>query len=251
MATRADVDEMRRANARIAAAATAELEAFWKTLDVDNPKAAQRALTEFVVALVAKYGDLSAAVAADWFERLREKAGIRTAFAAVLGDLTPDEAVVKSTEWASRHLFSDSPAATLGPLGTIVDRYTLQPGRDTISASVAADPRRALWARVPTGETTCAFCVVMASRGAIYLSRESAGGGRGGVMGWLDSLFGEGDNYHGHCDCVPTPVWDRDELPEGYHPGELYDQYRDARRAAKSGDLKNILAEMRRQQGIA
>ncbi|WP_279020462.1 hypothetical protein [Mobiluncus mulieris] len=42
------------------------------------------------------------------------------------------------------------------------------------------------------GATTCDFCLMLASRGPVYGSSETAGG--------------EGNKYHDHCDCIPVPV---------------------------------------------
>lgn len=77
------------------------------------------------------------------------------------------------------------------------------------------------WARVPTGEETCDFCIMLASRGPVYLSEESAGG--------------DPDHYHPHCDCRIVPFWGTYEIGpsrrgslmsiEGYDPDALYEQY--------------------------
>ncbi|WP_327100056.1 hypothetical protein OIE68_15530 [Nocardia vinacea] len=128
-------------------------------------------------------------------------------------------------------------------------RLIMQPARDTIVESVEGDPADAQWARVPQGEVTCAFCLVMASRGAVYSSRAAASqviGRRGRTRGKRKL----GDSYHDDCDCQAVPFWDDDEYPEHYDPDALYQQYTDARDAVRSGDLKTILAELRRQQGI-
>lgn len=77
------------------------------------------------------------------------------------------------------------------------------------------------WARVPTGEETCDFCIMLASRGPVYLSEESAGG--------------DPDHYHPHCDCRIVPFWGTYDNGtsrrgssmsiEGYDPDALYEQY--------------------------
>lgn len=78
------------------------------------------------------------------------------------------------------------------------------------------------YARVPTGEETCDFCTMLASRGPVYHTEESAG------------AF---DHYHAHCDCRIVPFWGTyDAGPsrrgsimsvEGYDPDALYEQYVD------------------------
>lgn len=78
------------------------------------------------------------------------------------------------------------------------------------------------YARVPTGEETCDFCIMLASRGPVYHTEESAG------------AF---DHWHAHCDCRVVPFWGTYDVGpsrrgsvmsvEGYDPDELYDRYVD------------------------
>lgn len=67
-----------------------------------------------------------------------------------------------------------------------------------------------LFARVPSGATTCPFCLMLASRGFVYLSKESAG---------------EFDRFHRHCDCRIVPGYPGMEL-DGYDPDEYYDMWK-------------------------
>lgn len=73
------------------------------------------------------------------------------------------------------------------------------------------------YARIPTGNETCGFCLMLASRGFVYTSRYEAGDS-GGRYNW----------YHNLCDCRVMPGDETTEV-EGYDPDELYDRYLDAR----------------------
>lgn len=78
------------------------------------------------------------------------------------------------------------------------------------------------YARVPTGDETCDFCIMLASRGPVYHTEETAG------------AF---DHWHAHCDCRVIPCWGTFEIGpsrrgsamsiEGYDPDALYEQYVD------------------------
>ena len=76
-------------------------------------------------------------------------------------------------------------------------------------AEYARDTDLALnWARVLTGQENCGFCVMLASRGPVYETAETAGRIRASaefraVNGrrWMNS-------YHPNCDCVVVPVYD-------------------------------------------
>lgn len=86
------------------------------------------------------------------------------------------------------------------------------------------DPEDPRFARVPSGHETCPFCIMLASRGPVYLSERSAGAD---------------GHYHAHCDCRIVPFFDShatgpsrfvsDSMSvEGYDIDVLYDQYVDA-----------------------
>lgn len=235
MPTRSDVERLQAVNRGVVALARRDLNAFWSTLDLTKPEAARDALLRFVPALVEQYGEVAASVAADWYDDLRVAAGGRSRFSAALADGVNPEAVAGTTRYGAGHLFTDAPAGMLDFLQVAVSKFVLQPGRDTVIRSASRDPMRPRWARVPSGAETCAFCLMLASRGPVYLTETSAGQMR---------------KYHGDCDCLPTPVFARDELPEGYDPEELYAKYQEARSVAGSGSTKQILSALREEQGI-
>ena len=233
MASRRDVEQFATGLRGVRALALRELRGFWATLDLRDAVRAREALQEFLPLLVANYGETAVSVAADFFEDMRDAAGAPGSFGAVLADQVEPVAVRHNVAWAVGPLFGEDGDA-LARLAHITDRMTLQPGRDTIARSVANDPSRPRWARVPTGPETCAFCRMTASRGASYTSPEAAGRGRA---------------YHADCDCTPTPVWDGQPYPDGYDPDALLEQYLEAREDAGTGHTKAILSELREQQG--
>ena len=235
MPSRADVEQFAQANRDIRTLVLRDLEGFWASLDTLNATATRDALLEVVPLLVAQYGETAASVAADFYDNLREQAAAPGRFSAVLGDPVDVEELRGQIRWSIDPLFSANPdpQAALGRLEIKTDEFTLQPGRDTIAASAAHDPAKARWARVPVGKT-CAFCLMLASRGPVFRSAESAGQGR---------------KFHGHCDCTATPMWTGDAYPDGYDPDALLQSYIDARKAADSGRPKAILAELRTETG--
>ena len=233
MATPADVARFRQVQKDVVALAYREILAFWRSLDLSDPVAAVRILEEFLPEVIHAYGEVGAAAAADFYDDLREKSpAARRAYSAVMGDAVPLEQVRASTRWAAGPLFEARPdfaEATLARVINVADRFVKDQPRRTISSNVLRDPAEARYARVPSGSSTCAFCLVLASRGAVYASEASAS-----------------DKYHGHCDCVPTPVWDLSELPE-YDLGRLQEMYRNA----EGTSMKEITASLREQHGIS
>lgn len=70
----------------------------------------------------------------------------------------------------------------------------VSPGRELTYKVGSTDDKRLAWMRV-TGPTPCAFCAMLASRGAVYRSERSA-------------LFdGYGKLYHPNCACHVVPVF--------------------------------------------
>lgn len=94
-----------------------------------------------------------------------------------------------------------------------------------------------LWARVPSGLETCAFCFMLSSRGFAYTSERSA-------------LVSKKTKraYHLHCDCVAVPGFagiDEDSQIEGYEPSKMADRWSECARAVGADSLPN--AEARRK----
>jgi hypothetical protein len=198
----------------------------------------RRALEEFMPLLVRHYGEMAAVVAADFYDELRAQSSAGGRFAAVMADYAGDAGLLASARWAIGSLLgaNPDPVAALGSLSIVADKHILGQGRRTVAGSAARDPAGARWARIPHGDT-CAFCVLLASRGAEYHSEESAG--KAGV-----------NEYHGDCDCTPTPFWDGDPYPDHYDPDAYFQMYADGKNQAKSGSTRAVLAGMRQVDGI-
>ena len=210
MVTRSDVDRLARATGQVSAEAERVLAEFFRSLDLSKPELVRDALLEVVPAITDQFGDLSATVAAEWFEQQRAKE-IGGSFSATLGADDSLARVEGSVRWASGEMFRDNPQGTLDLLTGAVQRHVTYAGRDTIARNVMLDPRRPRWAHVPSGNNPCAFCVVMASRGWVYKSAKKAN---------LHSQF------HDHCHCQVVASWDHINAHiEGYDPDRFYDMY--------------------------
>lgn len=214
MTDRADVDKLLTANRRLVRLARNDLAALFAGLDTSNPKAVRDALLEVTPALVREYGDIAATVTAEWYEELRDNSNPQQRYTVTTVEAAPAEQVEQTVRWAAKDLFGENPAQTLALLNGAVQRLILYSSRETVARNIIRDPSKPRWARVPSGAKTCAFCEVMASRGFVYLTEETAG---------------EGNDYHDDCDCVAVVEFDAESAHiEGYDPDAMYERYKEA-----------------------
>lgn len=232
MATQADFDAYVEAQGTVRTLVLRDLGAWWATVETLSPSEVKAAAVDFAPLLSTSYGEVSSVLAADYYDLARsDSSGSRGRYAA---DLAPSEArerTIRQVGWATSPLFSGDRDGALDRLSGVVDAASLQDGRNTLMHNARRDPAKPRWARVPVGKT-CAWCLMIASRGARYRTAESAGAGR---------------EFHRKCDCQPVPSWDAGaDLPPSYDEGALYGLYERARAEAGSGRAKDITAAMRR-----
>lgn len=255
--------EYRTANQSLVLLAQRDLSAFWSSLNVNgSPIAVRNALLDFYPELVATYGDTAAVLGADWYDSQRDVAPSAASFRAALAEPANTDQASAAARYALGPLFTaePDPIAALANLNGTAQRLVLQPGRDTVFDSAGRDPVRTGVARVPSGATTCRFCIMLASRGAVYYSSSSAGAvvGRGTDESvnfnedGSQRLFGNrkalgvrargsqeiGKKFHDNCDCVPTTIRSRDDYPEDYDLNEMRRLY-----AANEGIGRDIPPE--------
>lgn len=233
MTSRDDLDRLTSAQRELVRMAQNELAGFFATADLTSPERVRDALVEIVPLLTREYGELVATVAAEWFEQVHPGAFL----AQTAADTFPTAGVVENVRYHAGALFTDDPYRTLAGLSGALQRFILYSGRETVARNVARDRMKPRFARVPTGAHTCSFCLLTASRGFVYLTKETAG---------------LTERFHDLCDCQVTPSWDAERAHiDGYDPDSLYEIYLRARKIAGSGDEKEILAAIRRLGGVS
>lgn len=191
--------------------AQAQLRDFLSSFRLDgDPVRVRNALLQFFPELVTTYGDVSALLAADFYDMLRDVPPSAASFQAAFAAPVDPGKAQGATRWAVGALFvEDVPLFTSQILGS-TQRLVTQRGRDTIFDNAGRDPVRTSVARVPSGTDTCTFCIMLASRGAVYGDLVAAG---------------EMNEFHDNCDCVPTVMRSKRDYPEGYDPAVFTDLY--------------------------
>jgi len=210
MPSKADLDALRAALDRISRSAKSDLTRVLATVDVTDGVALRAALTDVWPELVGAYGEMTATVAADVFESWAYDLSLRPKVVHVAG--------VDAPRANARMRWGTVQTDVAGNLIVLLDELVKQPARSLIQKSAIASG--AGWARVPTGAETCAFCLMLASRGGVYHTAQTSGRDR---------------KFHGDCDCTPTLVRSPADYPAGYDPNALYDVYDLGKTAAGYG----------------
>ena len=162
---------------------------------------------------VQAYDDKAAVFASQWYDYRAEQGGARLKQAVTMTVYEPGS-VDDVARYQARKLAKEGDAAFARACGEFARNDAFRSLNETIIANVGRDrDKGAMFARVPTGAETCAFCIMLASRGAVYHSRKTAG---------------EWRHFHRNCDCKVVPSFDPDpdaELVQGVKPRELYGKW--------------------------
>lgn len=227
---------------QIASVSTATAVALWGRLDVNDIDASTPAWLASMTGLVDRQVSASQVTAAEYFEAYsgaetgRSADGVKVlpllSTASVLYYAGP---VRVKTLIRGGMSAVEAHAASLSRVAGAANRQTLMAGRLTVAASTAADTRTIGWRRVTDGNP-CAFCAMLASRGAIY----------------RDQITADGFDFHFMCGCTAEPeysTWQPTEQEQVYL--NAYQRaLGDLSAAGKPHTAKNILAAMRLGDGF-
>lgn len=195
MLTAEQAQQFRQADADLDELTIARVLELLALLSVTDPREFSQGVFDTLPGLVAELGDVSALLGASMYETAREQAGASGRFTVDLADPPGVVQVEKTARWALAPLFSPRnqlPAIDLEKL--LTDRLTAgaprlvrEGGRKTITENTARDPARPKYRRVVNSATGCDFCRMLAGRGSVYHSEDSAGAGR---------------HFHDNCHCT-------------------------------------------------
>jgi len=149
------------------------------------PQRLQQSVPEWIEAVratVEQYGDASASLAADFYEAERVAARVTGRFTVPLIEPPPQEKTDASLRWATKDLWPrDQELATpaqLEPIAVRLDateakaeqvaqKLVVDQARDTVREAVRRDRQATGWARA-AAIGACAFCKMLATRGAVF-----------------------------------------------------------------------------------
>lgn len=236
MISAAEFAAYNREVARIGDRAAADVESSvlaWCRSHEDATVAEKREAAKLIMeGFVQGYDDVAAEFAAQWYDHRAEQGGARLDQAVTMTTYRPDS-VDAVARYQAKKLAKGGDAEFAKACGEFARNDAFRSLNETISANVGRDKEKgARFARVPTGFETCTFCLMLASRGAVYHTRKTAG---------------EFKHFHRRCDCKVVPSFEDDadaELVEGVRPKELRERYR----AIKQIDSMEGLTDSDRQE---
>lgn len=89
-------------------------------------------------------------------------------------------------------------------------RHVLDGDRGSVLATFNERPVLVGYRRILNSPHPCAFCVLLASRGAVYRSATATVVGRGGAARGARQI---GEAYHDRCSCTLEPLYEHEEEP--------------------------------------
>ena len=216
MTTRTQLNRLNKTQQQSVQLAIREMRTLWASIGNLSPEWQHDLLLDRIPQIAERYGDIAATAAAEWYEQTRPDG---TPYEAIpYGSFNPD-AIRGSVDAKAYPLLEEyGPTQAARFLEGAMQRWVRYAGRQTIARNCTLDPLKPRWARVPSGAKTCAFCEMLASRGYVYTSQQTAGA----LSQW-----------HDHCDCSIVPQWDQNATTiEGYDPDLYYGRYLEAWHAA-------------------
>ena len=218
MISSAEFAAYNRAVARIGDKAASDVESSvlaWCRANASASVAEKREAAKLIMdGYIQGYDDIAAVFAAEWYDRRAQKSGVALDQAITMTTYEP-ESVDAVARYQAKKLAKGGDAEFAKACGEYARNDAFRSLNETIVANVGRDrDKGARFARVPTGFETCTFCLMLASRGAVYHTRKSAG---------------EWKHFHRGCDCKVVPSFERDpyaEVVEGVKPRELQERYK-------------------------
>ena len=168
--------------------------------------------------------DLSARLAAEFYDGLRLQFGIDDGYQAEADSMRDPEATDVAVRSFMQTL-ADNPGNVQTFIGQCLGRLdaeTQKAANQCVYSNAERDPKKPRYARVPSGAETCQFCIMLASRGFAYHSQELA------------------SHAHANCDCVVVPSWDKKNPSlQGYDDKEYYDKWKHPDKYPELRDARN------------
>lgn len=197
---------------------SASLERAFRSNQIMQIEKASAAYKRAYAALVQEYGSAAVALNVNYYEDMRAAAGLGRARVTV-----PPPISREAVDQALAEVLAPGVGTTQFRAEGTAQKLVADTGKNALISAIMADDKVQRWARVasPAG---CAFCRMIATRGAVYKSDATAG-----------------FEAHNKCNCTVEPVYN----PKSYEPtaSTRADQalYAESTRGVRGTDQPNAL----------
>lgn len=220
-------EQHRRAQLVVQAQVIRDFSRLWPLWKGDSVSFGQ--LVAATVPLVKLHHQTSSAVATAYYEAFRKAEKVAGAAPSQAAPAVNEAQVVSSLYATGEAMTRKAIAAGQSPQAAMqgalvrtsgaVSRHALNGGRGAITRSIEADGQVEAYIRITDGDP-CAFCAMLAARGGVYLTEETAS---------FES--------HDACGCTAEPFYEGSRMPERNQAfRDLYNRATAAARGA--GDLE-------------
>ena len=182
----------------------------WETVD-------RQLMAEVAWSIASKYSEGSSALAAQMYDAIAQAEGVNVPPAEMAADVDFGE-LAKAINGALKHSTDDDFVSS--PVG----RSVKQAGADTMLKNASRD--RAEFAWISSGDS-CAFCLVLASKGWTRASKKTTNGDHA-------------SHIHTHCDCQFAIRFNKNTQVEGYDPSVYEKMYYDAEGKTSAEKIKSL-----------
>lgn len=211
------------------------------------PSRLRTSIPDWITAMqqvIDQYARTSAALGAEFYDTQREAAGVTSTFTVPVADAPPQDKTEASLRWATKDVWERDPddpqltPAQRQPLDVrleqaekkaeqVAQKLVADTGRATVIDAVREDRQATAWAR-SAALGACAFCKMLASRGAVYAQ---------------DTVnFRSHDGCH--CGAVPVFAGQRFELSsQAAEWARLYEEYAAGHSGSQLARFRRALAE--------
>lgn len=213
---RREINSFTRQLEQIAHSGVATFEKLMAAAD-KTPDATASAAEVALMAVLEKFGLAAAEIGREWYLTCRAAADLELAeyTGALFEGYSPDEISEMVQKVVAQSAAKDEgPVKLRSRLKNLADERIVDSARRSIRISGDKDPHRPRFARVPRGNRECGFCIMLASKGFVYRSADSAGATK---------------RFHPHCRCMVVPSWGDSTLKiSGYDPAAYLEKWKAA-----------------------
>lgn len=204
-------------------AAYKAMKAYLDTYGLPTEDWEEDALIDVATAITRKYGEASATLSAEFYDKVARLSGVVLPAALPAEDATVHE--------VAKAVVGTAKTGNVDIVAGAVSRLVKRQGVDTTMQNAIRDG--AEWAWVPQGET-CAFCITLASNGWQRASKKALAGGHA-------------EHIHANCDCTYAIRWDVRSNVDGYDPEKYKSMYYDADLEGQPATADNRVNALRRE----